>query len=83
MIIEINTKEEILEVELFFETSKVNDSIGSYDYSGFIYFDYQEDRIIVESFEWDKTLYSESQNKTIEHYINNNFQELEEKAIQL
>lgn len=83
MIIEINTKEEVLEVELFFETSKVNDSIGSYDYSGFIYFDYQEDRIIVESFEWDKTLYSELQNKTIGHYINNNFQELEEKAIQL
>lgn len=82
MIIEIDTKEEVIEVELTFETSVVNDSIGNYDYSGFQYYDYQEDRIIVDKFEWDKSLYSENQNKIISKYVYNNFLELQEKAIE-
>lgn len=82
MNIEIDTKEEVIEVELTFETSKVNDSIGNYDYSGFQYYDSQEDRIVVDKFEWDESLYSENQNKIISKYVYNNFPELQEKAIE-
>lgn len=82
MIIEVPYKEDILDVELEYEISKVNDSIGSYDYSGFTYYDKQPNRLIVERFEWDKSKYSEEENKTIDLYINNNFLDLEEKVLE-
>lgn len=82
MNIEIDTKEDVIQVELTFETSKVNDSIGNYDYSGFQYYDYQEDRVVVDDFKWDESIYSEDQNKIISKYVYNNFLELQEKAIE-
>ncbi len=81
MKIEVTHNNEILDVELTYETYMTNDSIGSYDFSGFTYYDNQPDRLVVDRFEWDKSLYTDEQNKAINQYIYDNFLELEEQAI--
>lgn len=82
MNIEITHNNEIIDVELDYEISRENDSIGSYEYWGFQYYDHQSDRIIVDEFKWNKSQYTPEQNKAIELYIYNNFDKLEEQAIE-
>jgi len=56
-----------------------NDSIGSYEFWGYTYYDYQSDYAVVKDFTWDKEKYTDEENKAIDAYIDENFVELSDK----
>ncbi len=69
------------EVELEFHVTVERDGIGGYEYGGARYFDEGNITAEVDGMEWDKTLYTDEQNKLIQSEYNTRQKELEEIAI--
>lgn len=56
-----------------------NDGIGSYEFWGVVGYDHGHDYNMCENIEWDKSLYTDEQNKIIEDYLDENYEKIEEQ----
>lgn len=70
-----------IEVELYCSLITENDGIGGYEYMGHKEYDAGEDYLVVEEMTWDKSLYTEEENKIIQEEINKNWDKISEKVI--
>jgi len=81
MEIEVKNGEDILIVELSYNVAMENDGIGRYDYSGYTYYDHGTNYPVVENLTWDKTLYTDIENKLIDRHIELNIEDIEAKIL--
>jgi hypothetical protein len=75
---EVSYENEIY-VEFYGNASMENDGIGSYEYWGIKGYDKGQDYWMVEEITWDKEKYTEEQNKIIEKYLEDNWDEIHDE----
>lgn len=72
---EIEINGEYIEVEFTGDCMEVDNGIGKYECHGYVGFDSQPG-LEVEEISWDKTLYSDDENKIIEIYLDEHEDEI-------
>ena len=70
------------DADLSIQVELENNGIGSYEYWGAPGFDAGSDYMAVEDITWDRTLYTDTENKLIELYVECNLKDLEREAVQ-
>lgn len=84
LIIEIETEDGYLNVEFYAADTEIkNDSIGSYDYHGTVYFDNQDDYTNVLSVSYYDVGFSEAEKKAADEYLSLCYSDILDKLNEL
>lgn len=81
-LIYFNHEIDNMEVDFTCELHPESDGIGSYEYWGATYYDKGNVYLVLDDMKWNESLYTPTQNKAIEEYIDDNWEMLEEKISQ-
>jgi hypothetical protein len=79
---EIESGEELIEVEFDCELHPENDGIGSYEFWGSTGYDAGVDYLVLDDIKWNKAKFTTSQNEAIERYLEDNWAILEDTITQ-
>ena len=70
------------DLRVTYTKERCNDGIGSYEFWGSKGYDSGTDYWEIDNIEWDKSKWTDAENKVIEQYINCNLEKLTEKIIE-